>query len=191
MKKVKGASILILAILLFITSFYIDSNIVTLFANTRNSFSDIFMRWFTNFASLFVVLFFIPTLFLYRDKKYSQLFFLWFSFFSSVAVSFFLKLIVARARPLESIAYAGLLDYSFPSMHTLVAFAAIPMLDRNFPKLRLFWVLFAFFVSLSRLYFNLHYLSDVVAGALIGYAIGLLFINLEHKYKINKINHKK
>ena len=76
-------------------------------------------------------------------------------------------------------------------MHALAAFAALPILDKEFPKLRVFWILFAFFVAVSRLYFSFHYFSDVVAGALIGYGIGLLFINLEHKYKIIKKVYKK
>src|SRR3990167_2133422 len=164
MKKTKEIIILALGILLLAASFFIDSSILSLFSNARNRVFDIFMMWITSFASLFVVLFFIPTLFLYREKKYNQMLFLWLSFFSSVGILFFLKLIVARARPLESIAYAGLLDYSFPSMHTLVAFAALPLVDKKFPKLRLFWILFAFFVGISRLYFSFHYPSDVVGG---------------------------
>jgi len=186
MKKIKEVSILILAVLLVAISFFIDSRVLFLFKNLGNSLLDAPMVWITNFGSLFVVLFLIPTLFSLRERKFNYVFYLWFSFISSVVVSFILKVIFARARPLETINITGILNYSFPSMHALVAFAAIPILDREFPKLRLFWILFAFFVAVSRLYFNFHYLSDVVAGALIGYGIGLLFIKLEQKYNIFK-----
>jgi len=191
MKKIKEVSILILAVLLVIIAFFIDDRVLFLFENIGNSFLDLTMMWVTNFGSLFVVLFLIPTLFSLRERKFNYVFYLWFSFISSVVVSFALKAIFARARPLETINLTGILNYSFPSMHALVAFAAIPILDREFPKLRLFWILFAFFVAVSRLYFNFHYFSDVVAGALIGYGIGLLFIKLEQKYNIFKFVKKK
>ena len=191
MKKVKNTIILILAISLLIISFFIDNQILFLFSNLGNSFFDLIMDWITNFGSLFFALFLIPTLFSLRERKYNYVFYLWTVFFSSVVVSFLLKIIVARPRPLSSSYFFGILNYSFPSMHALVAFAALPILDREFPKLRAFWILFAFFVAVSRLYFNFHYFSDVVGGALIGYGIGLLFINLEQKYKIFKIVFKK
>lgn len=191
MKKVKNTIILILAISLLIISFFIDNQILFLFSNIGNSFFDLIMDWVTNFGSLFVVLFLIPTLFSLRERKYNYVFYLWTMFFSSAVVSFLLKFIVARPRPLSSSTFFGILNYSFPSMHALVAFAALPILDKEFPKLRAFWILFAFLVVVSRLYFNFHYFSDVVGGALIGYGMGLLFLNLEQKYKIfNKVYKK-
>ena len=149
------------------------------------------MNLITNFGSLFFALFLIPTLFSLREKKFNYVIYLWAAFFSSIIVSFLLKLIVLRPRPLISSSFLGILNYSFPSMHALAAFAALPILDKEFPKLRVFWILFAFFAAVSRLYFSFHYFSDVVAGALIGYGIGLLFINLEQKHKIIKKVYKK
>jgi undecaprenyl-diphosphatase len=56
------------------------------------------------------------------------------------------------------------------------------MLSKNFPKIKwIFWVV-AILVGLSRIYLEVHYLSDVLAGAIIGYSIGLLFLKLEEKY---------
>ena len=191
MKKLKNLSIPILAILLLAISFFIDKQVLFLFSNIRNPFFDLIMNLITNFGSLFVALFLIPTLFSLREKKFNYTIYLWAAFFSSIIISFLLKLIVLRPRPLTSSSFFWILNYSFPSMHTLVAFAALPILDREFPKLRVFWILFAFFVAVSRLYFSFHYLSDVIAGALIGYGIGLLFINLEQKYKIIKKVYKK
>jgi undecaprenyl-diphosphatase len=46
-----------------------------------------------------------------------------------------------------------------------------------------FWLGFAILVAFSRVYFGVHYLSDVIAGAFIGYLIGYLAMNLEEKYK--------
>jgi len=100
MKKVKNTIILILAISLLIISFFIDNQILFLFSNLENSFFDLIMDWITNFGSLFVVLFLIPTLFSFREKKFNYIFYLWMVFFSSAVVSFLLKFIVARPRPL-------------------------------------------------------------------------------------------
>ena len=183
MKKIKEVSILILAVLLVIIAFFIDSRVLFLFKNLGNSFVDKFMLFITNFTLLIIILFLIPAILLFKNKKYNNVVYLWFLLFTSIAVSFIIKNIVARPRPIE---YTGYLMYSFPSLHTMAAFAAIPILDKEFPKLRLFWISFAFFVAVSRLYFNFHYLSDVVAGALIGYSIGLLFIKLEQKYNLFK-----
>jgi undecaprenyl-diphosphatase len=187
----KDKIILVLAVLILVISFFMDDKILFLFGNVRNSFFDLSMAWITNFGSLFFVLFLIPTLFSLRERKFNYVFYLWLSFISSIVASLLIKYIVARPRPFEINYLFGLLNYSFPSMHALVAFAAIPILDKEFPKLRTFWILFAFSVAVSRLYFNFHYLSDVVVGALIGYGIGLLFINLEQKYNLYKIVKKK
>lgn len=66
-------------------------------------------------------------------------------------------------------------SYSFPSNHALNNFAAATFFYRLFPSYK--WVLFitATLVSISRIYLGLHYPSDVLAGAVIGSAIGYLF----------------
>ena len=189
-KKKERILIIAAALFLLLISFFINNKAAFLFANARNYFFDIALNWITNFGSLFFVLFLIPTLFSLREKKYNHVFYLWISFLFSVIISLLLKFIFASPRPLEG-NFIGILNYSFHSMHALVAFAALPILDKEFRKLRVFWILFAFFVAVSRLYFNYHYLSDVVGGAFIGYAAGLMFLNLEQKYNIFKKVYKK
>ncbi len=191
MKKLKYTIMLILAVYLLILSFLIDRNVLFLFENARSAFFDPIMLWITNFGSLFVVLFVIPSLFSYRGKKFDYMFYLWATFFFSFVTAFILKGLIMRPRPLAGIEFASAINFSFPSMHALVAFAAIPILDREFPKLRIFWILFAFFVAVSRLYFGYHFFSDVVGGALIGYMIGLMFVNLEQLSKKFKTVNKK
>jgi len=95
---------------------------------------------------------------------------------------------VGRPRPTVEMLYPllGWVDYSFPSMHAMVSFAALPILDKEFPKLRWFWAVFAVLVALSRVYFKVHYLSDIVFGAAIGYLIGLIVMRIEQKYGIFK-----
>ncbi|MGI6497801.1 MAG: phosphatase PAP2 family protein [Oscillospiraceae bacterium] len=92
-----------------------------------------------------------------------------------------LKSLVARPRPFWEIdALVSLLPmqggFSFPSGHTASAFAAASVYFRGAPN-RWAKVLFLFLAALmgfSRLYVGVHYLSDVMAGAVLGFAWGLL-----------------
>jgi len=86
-----------------------------------------------------------------------------------------IKPMVARPRPWLDV--AGLIPliqepdpYSFPSGHTCAAFAAGMIWMRTLPKpgTRVWAVVLAVCMGLSRLYVGVHYPTDVVAGALIG-----------------------
>lgn len=80
-----------------------------------------------------------------------------------------LKLATHRERPDRSD------DLSFPSGHTAVAFAAATVIDRRYGGVA-GWLAYAAAAAAgeARLADDHHYLSDVVAGALIGRLIGRL-----------------
>jgi undecaprenyl-diphosphatase len=69
---------------------------------------------------------------------------------------------------------APLDEFSFPSGHTLhaVGFAMVAL--AYFPWLAPIVVPFALLVALSRVILGLHYPTDVLAGAAIGYALAAL-----------------
>jgi undecaprenyl-diphosphatase len=71
---------------------------------------------------------------------------------------------------------------SFPSGHAMIVFSIVPFLMKNFPKQKYYFILLAVLVAFSRIYLNVHYLSDIVAGAFLGYLIGVIFSDLEDKY---------
>lgn len=88
-----------------------------------------------------------------------------------------LKRIVGRRRPcyLERQCWHNLLppdQFSFPSGHSITAFAVAITLGMFYP-LALIGLLFcALSVSASRVVLGMHFLSDVVVGCIIGSAIG-------------------
>ncbi len=71
--------------------------------------------------------------------------------------------LTAMAKPLDR--------YSFPSGHTLQAAAFLVMLAHYYPSLALLMLPFAASVAASRVILGLHYPSDVLIGALLGWAL--------------------
>jgi len=70
--------------------------------------------------------------------------------------------------------------YSFPSGHTLHAVVFTMLAIESFPALAGLPVPFAVMVALSRVVLGLHYPTDVVAGAAIGYALATVSTLLRH-----------
>lgn len=90
-----------------------------------------------------------------------------------------LKNLFARTRPYESGQAVRLLitkpkDYSFPSGHTAAAFAAVTAL--YLAKVKKVWqcaMILAVLIAFSRMYFYVHYPTDILGGALLGIISGL------------------
>jgi undecaprenyl-diphosphatase len=97
----------------------------------------------------------------------------------SILLFQWLKRLTGRRRPceIEPHCWATLLppdQFSFPSGHTMTAFAvAIPLL-LFYPTLVLGLLFCAVSIAISRVLLGMHFLSDVVAGAAIGTALGYL-----------------
>lgn len=89
-----------------------------------------------------------------------------------------LKNVSGRPRPcaIEPHCWATLLPpdrFSFPSGHTITAFSVAISLGAFYPVLLPFLLLCAFCIAASRILLGMHFLSDVVVGALIGTALAL------------------
>ena len=71
--------------------------------------------------------------------------------------------------PLVSLPATG----SFPSGHATVAFAGATVLALAVPRLRWPLLALAALIAFSRVYVGVHYPLDILAGAVLGVAIGL------------------
>lgn len=92
----------------------------------------------------------------------------------AIVVNLFFKHTIARLRPFETVEELRVLieppdDFSFPSGHTAVSFAAAASVFFSGYKIAaVVLFIFASLVGCSRLYLGVHYLTDVLAGAAIG-----------------------
>jgi undecaprenyl-diphosphatase len=183
-------NLLSMFLVILLASFFLDNSVAAFAETLQTPIMDEIMGWFSNVLTVLLVLVVLTGLFLYQEKKNSYIVVLFGSFFLSILSTILLKLIVLRPRPggIETIIISmfgntlAIPDYSFPSMHAAAAFSVLPVLDEKFSKIKLFWIIFAVMVALSRIYLGRHYLSDVTGGILIGYIIGYFILILEDKY---------
>ena len=183
--KAKNNILPYLAIIaVFIISFLLDEKISHLFESTRIPLLDFIFGIITNFGIVLAIMLIIPLLMLKDNRK---IYALLLAFFSSVFISVVAKWMFLRQRPTDfAYPFVKILSYSFPSMHAVVAFSLLPLLLYFLPRQKNFWIPFAFLVIFTRIYFGLHYLSDVVFGALLGYSLGYLLLDLHLRGKLWK-----
>jgi membrane-associated phospholipid phosphatase len=95
---------------------------------------------------------------------------------AAIALNYLVKLIVKRPRPvLDGLPPLGGApsSLSFPSAHATSGFAVATAMTRVDPLGGLAFIL-AFALALGRPYLGMHYPSDVLAGAMLGVALGLI-----------------
>jgi len=121
-----------------------------------------------------------------RPRLYEAAWFASWTFVIAGSIEFALKHLVGRPRPdagamsMLPIGPSYTADFdSFPSGHATSVFAVACAFAYFYPRLRWPLYLLAACISLGRLYLDRHYVSDVLAGALIG--IVATTILLQHK----------
>ena len=97
-----------------------------------------------------------------------------------------IKPIAGRARPLlwlrdgvygfDPFTRAGFLWNGMPSGHSTTVFALAFSLSFLYPRLRVLWFFYALVLAASRIMVDAHYMSDVCAGALLGWLTVWVFI---------------
>jgi undecaprenyl-diphosphatase len=90
-------------------------------------------------------------------------------------VSLLLKYYFHITMPYESLENLTIIEqqssHSFPSSHTTVAFAA----SETSPVYKNFLRIWAVIIALSRVVLGVHFITDVIAGALLGILVSHLF----------------
>jgi undecaprenyl-diphosphatase len=109
--------------------------------------------------------------------------------------SHLLKPLVGRTRPCNVLEGVNILvtctkSYSWPSSHAVNNFAVAAYFAVLFPKYKHVLYTVAALVALSRPYVGVHYPSDILGGALIGFGFGYLFAmiakQIYHRINVGK-----
>ena len=96
---------------------------------------------------------------------------------TGVALFLLLKKVTGRRRPcaLERHCWATLLppdQFSFPSGHTMTAFAVTVPVGLAYPLAAPWLMVSAILIAASRILLGMHFLSDVIAGSILGAFLG-------------------
>jgi undecaprenyl-diphosphatase len=149
-----------------------------------SSVLDHTLPWLTYLGSHFAVIFFILlSWILTKQRKILRHLILLYAVQS--AVIYGLKFLIQRWRPFLFLETASklsrgpeeILDPSFPSAHAALSFMMATLLAYWFPRYRILFFIVAAFIGWTRIYLGVHYPTDVMAGALLGYACARLFIH--------------
>ncbi|MCX8194284.1 MAG: phosphatase PAP2 family protein [Candidatus Pacearchaeota archaeon] len=185
-KKNKKIIVFITILALFIISLIFDSQFLSLIELLKCPATNSFFRWVLKFEN--EILIYYPSIFVFTvfvlllKKRKRQIF----SYIISLAVLAFLTLIlkfsIARPRPNNSTVH------SFPSGHSAMTFASLPFFSK-LDSLQTFWFTISCVFAMTRIWFGMHYLSDVIAGAAIGYYIPAIIQKIFERRK-HKKRHK-
>lgn len=156
----------------------IDQRIAVWSATIRTDFFNNFFWAITQLGSIWVIGFFVASfsLFLWFSHRRYYLLGLYTSIIGSEILTITGKYAFARERPSTALFHESL--YSFPSGHATIAVAFYGFVLYTFfretptfrSKLNLFFIALTviILIGMSRIYFGVHYVSDVWAGYLVG-----------------------
>lgn len=100
-----------------------------------------------------------------------------------------IKPLVGRVRPCFVVEGVRLLieqsrSHSFPSSHATNNAAWAALLSVKYPRFKWVFIFIAGMVAYSRIYIGVHYPSDLIAGALLGFACAFFVLYLEKRVVI-------
>lgn len=180
MRITRHISRLALVFAAFLIALVFDAEILHAIITHRIPALNTFLIWISYAGSIIVVLFVMTSLFLWESRDRKKIPLLWLALGLASLITSLLKILIARPRPIVE-ALVAFDTFSFPSGHATAVFSALPFLIKEFPKFRWFWLAFSLLVIYSRIYLGAHYLSDVIAGSIIGYAVGIFLLWTEER----------
>ena len=181
----KELVIIIVLSFLTILSFPFDNSFSNFIVEHRTPILDSFMTFITLGIVDMIILFLLVLFIFFKDRDLKEVFLLVLIIFVTLFISSVLKFIIARPRP-DVVHLVKESSFSFPSNHSSAAFSAIPLFFKENRTIGWIWFIIAVVIAFSRIYTGVHYLSDVLAGALLGYVISISIIKLDDRYKFTK-----
>lgn len=161
--------------------YQVDNTVFLWVQSLRNPVFDVLMPFFS-FLGNYGLIWLIAAVLLLCRKQYRRYGVL---LLVALAVGYILgdlviKNLVERMRPFEALGLTPLVpppeSFSFPSGHALSSFASAEVLLYADRRLGTVGFLLAVCIAVSRVYVCVHYPTDVVAGAVIGSAVGCLTV---------------
>ena len=171
----------------------LDANLAKYAFDVRVDWLAIFFFYFTKLASFpyVISLALIAIAIAVYLKKYIYIISILITLIGTGATIIIGKNYFERIRPVDY-SYYQEYSYSFPSGHSMAAVAFYGMIFyliiRNNLSHRLFWfvagIVFILLIGFSRIYLGVHFLTDVLAGYVLGLLWLLLGISIIEWYKI-------
>jgi len=144
----------------------------------RNLFLDDFFKILDYFDNFYFTIFIIAIIWVGYDRKWGVKIF--FIIILSTILNFSFKLLFKSPRPFELIPSLFVIDaknYGFPSGHAQTAVLYAGIMVKYLKNKKFAWIFglsLIFLISLSRIYFGVHFLTDILGGWII--ALFLLWI---------------
>jgi undecaprenyl-diphosphatase len=180
-----------LAVLLvfLIAGFIYDEQILENVIRLRTPFLNDFMAFMTNLGLFYATG--ILAIYLIIKGKYKELALILITVALSMESGFILKKIFQKPRPfmveaLSTITLAQTMGYAFPSLHATFCLSIWPFLQRIFAGKKILYVCALAIITIifSRMYVGVHYMSDLIAGGVIGFLFARLMLYLQDNFKV-------
>ncbi len=138
---------------------------------------DAFMKAMALYSPVLLALVLVILYLSYREKSQQAALLAGISALVALGVGQVIGVLVHRARPYAyalHVLVAPTADKSFPSDHATLAFAIAMLLWYYHRKLSIGLFALAVLIGFSRIYVGVHYPTDVIGGAILGSASGLV-----------------
>ena len=173
---------------------------ILFFSDNRFAFGDFFFKYFTKLGEEPIYIFLV-SLFLFIRFRLAIL--IPMAGFMALIISYILKTYFSHDRPFRYFTKNDFIDQinlvegvelfngltSFPSGHSMSAFAVFGLVAFLFPKKRYLGILmflFALLVAISRIYLVQHFLKDIYLGSILGVGIAMLLYHLQALVPVNE-----
>ncbi|MGM5482859.1 MAG: phosphatase PAP2 family protein [Nanobdellota archaeon] len=172
-----------IGVLVLIISFIFDNRLVEFAKSIKTPPITYILSW-TNYSIFLIILMLIMTsFFMWEGKKRDWIIPIWIAFLLTSLFIYLLKLLVARESPSEC--FMPILNwkiYSFPSASVGICISLSTILHKVYPALKWFWIIFTVIITSGKIYLGGNFISDIIAGILIGAALGITIISIKEKY---------